>query len=72
MAKKFTYTFTSDCPYTESKQSIQIDYLEVPILGTMSNGNRKDIYFCPNSDECPHLDQYGRCPVYLQAPESTY
>ena len=74
MGRKLTYNFTGNCPYTGTRQTIRIDYLEVPVIGTMNNSNRKDSYSCPSASECPYpeQDEYHRCPVYLQAPESTY
>lgn len=72
MGRKFVYTFKGDCPYTGTQQSIRINYLEIPVLGTISNTTRKDIYHCPLSNECPYPehDNHYLCPVYRQAPES--
>lgn len=74
MTKTYTCQFTGNCPYTGSSQSIRINYLEVPVLGTMNNGTKKDSYHCTLANECPYpeQDEYHRCPVYLQAPESAY
>ncbi len=71
MTKKLKYRFTGACPYTNSSQSIEINYFEIPMLGASTPGYKKDSYYCPLVDECPYPDQdrYHRCPVYLEAPD---
>ncbi len=72
MIKKATYRFTDICPYTDTRQSIQISYFKIPVMGTLTQGYKKDSYSCPLHNECPfpERDEYGRCPVYLNAPAS--
>lgn len=74
MSKKHIVTFTGDCPYTESYQTIAITFLEIHTIGSMAPGYKKDSYSCPLIDECsyPAQDRYHRCPVYLSAPNEPY
>ena len=72
MGRKLTYNFTGDCPHAGDHQTISINYLEVPLLGTLSSGWKKDTFRCPNSDCCPP-SPYGDhrdCPLYLAAPDN--
>ena len=72
MGRKLTYSFSGDCPHTGDRQTIRINYLEVPLLGTMSSGWKKDAFRCSNSDGCtpsPHGD-HRDCPLYLTAPDN--
>lgn len=74
MTRKLTYSFTGNCPYTASRQTIKINYFEIPVIGSLTPGYKKDAYSCPLSSECPYPahDDYHRCPVYLDAPDAPY
>lgn len=43
MTKTHICHFTGSCPYTGSMQSIRINYLEIPVLGTMNNSTKKTV-----------------------------
>lgn len=70
MTKKLTFMFEGDCPHTGTAQTIKISYFEIPMMGTLALGYKKDAYSCPLYDECPYpeRDEYHRCPVYINAP----
>lgn len=74
MVQKHTFRFTGDCPYTNSPQTIKINYFEIQLIGSMAPGYKKDAYSCPLANECPYPDRdaYHRCPVYLKAPDAPY
>ena len=64
------YRFTGNCPHTNQRQTISITYYE-PSGSFDGNSFKKGEYSCPLSEECsyPSQDHYGRCPVYLDAPQ---
>ena len=72
MGRKLTYRFTKNCPQTKKSQTIQINYLESPLMGTMSTTWKKDAFHCPAFNDCPIVNQGNirNCPLYLAAPEN--
>lgn len=54
------------CPYTHKTQSILVDYIYVPMTGTLQNNYKKVKYDCHLSDEC----SIDVCPLYNDAPKS--
>lgn len=70
MINKFSYHFTGDCPQTKTKQDIQINYFEITQTCSATHAYKKDAYYCPLKQDCPfpNEDDFGRCPVYLAAP----
>lgn len=70
MRYNLIYRHTDFCPYLGCDHSIKITYAEIPIVGRLSPGYKAMSYSCDLSEECPYpqKDQYGRCPVYLSAP----
>ncbi len=69
MAKYYSFIYTGQCPYLKSSHSIRIETAEVSSLGKLSPDYKKMGYSCEHSDDCPHLDEYGRCPVFIAAPD---
>ncbi len=70
MGKKLTYSFTGNCPHTKTRQTIYINYLEIPSIDTMATSWKKDGFRCAVNDDCPpspHGD-HRNCPLYLAAP----
>ena len=57
-----TYTYTGDCPHTESEQTISIVYAKIT-MSKVGTGYKKTDYKCPLSTEC----SYSVCPVYNSA-----
>lgn len=74
MAYNYDYRYTSQCPYLKCEHSICITYAEIPILGQMSPGYKKMSYGCDYFDECPYPehDEYGRCPLFISAPDEPH
>ena len=74
MSRTITFHFSGNCPYTNSKQTIDLDYFEINMVGNMTPGYKKGNYSCPHSEKCPYPEQdpYGRCPVYLSAPDKPH
>lgn len=72
MGRKIVYRFVGECPYTNEPQAININYLEISMIGSMAPGYKKDAYSCPLAEDCPYpsQDKYHRCPVYLNAPDA--
>ncbi len=57
--------FTYECPYTQEPQTIDVNYIYVPILGVQSSNYKINGFYCTFEDECPYYDD---CPVYQKAP----
>lgn len=54
MSRTITFHFSGNCPYTNSKQTIDLDYFEINMVGNMTPGYKKGNYSCPHSEECPY------------------
>ncbi len=69
--RNITVAYTSHCPFTEQRQTIEITYTEVPIIGQRMPGYKITKYFCPYGDECPYYlhSHTGFCPVVESAPD---
>ena len=39
------------------------------LWGQEKPGYKKLSFSCENGSVCPHLDQWGRCPLLLEAPD---
>lgn len=67
-----TKTHTGYCPFLNKEHTISIEYLEVSQTQTTHRHFKRSKYECCYSDECPpeNLDEYGRCPLYLECPDS--
>lgn len=62
-------TYYSDiCPRFDEYRTIEIRYAVIPILGR-SPGYKKMSFTCDDGTDCPHLDQWGRCPLMIDAPD---
>lgn len=71
MSRIISSVYIDNCPYTNSRQRIDLDYYVIPMARSMSPGYKKGNYSCPHYGKCPYPDQdpYGRCPMYLSAPD---
>lgn len=71
MQRTLTYNFNFQCPYLNRPHSISIDYIEFFMCGTNHPCYKKGSYSCDEIDDCPFpsKDEWGRCPVYLKAPD---
>ena len=58
--------YTGECPVTGGIESIAIDYLYVPVLGTTSSNYKKALFDC-SIENCPDANN---CPIYASAPAS--
>ncbi len=61
--------YSGFCPHFNEECTIEIDYMEVPILGSMKKHFKRGSFDCYSNegDECIYAHQ-NRCPVYEQAP----
>lgn len=58
-------TYTGKCPYIKDTHTISVNYVYVPILGTLTSNYKKGTFDCSFLDECP---QSKNCPIYQNAP----
>ncbi len=74
MSKIVVSTYQGDCPNTNELHSIKIEYFEILVAGRTKPGYKKSSYSCSLARDCPYrkMDVYGRCPVYLNAPNEPY
>lgn len=56
------------CPHIDDDREITIELAEILVAGKHSPQYKKMSYDCPDADECQHMDQYGRCPLFISAP----
>lgn len=66
MTRVVTHAYTGNCPFTNAKQTIQINYFEIPVIQDLTPHHKKKNFFCVSEDECPYASQ--PCPVYQHAP----
>lgn len=57
------------CPQTKANQYIQIDFLETSCANQLTPTYKKMNFDCPDIAICKYLDSYGRCPLYIDAPD---
>ena len=69
MSRKITYQYSGQCPKCNGPHSISITYAEIPIVGQSAPGYKKMSFTCDWSEDCLYMDEYGRCPVLLSAPD---
>ena len=48
--------FTGECPYTQDLQTIYVNYMYVPILGSQSSNYKIKNFECDFEEECPYQD----------------
>lgn len=70
MNTKISYNYTEHCPYLGKEHTITIKSFEIQIGSSIDY--KKDTFYCNCINECPedYRDEYGRCPVYLNAPNN--
>jgi hypothetical protein len=55
------------CPQFNEDKTIQIG-LDPVLMTKKGVGYKKLDFNCPNVQMCQHLDKYGRCPLFIEAP----
>lgn len=62
-------SYSGFCPHFDKKLTIEIDYIEVPFLGSTSRHFKRGCFDCEanEDDDCAYAHQ-NRCPIYEQAP----
>jgi len=70
--KQVTCTYRLQCPHLNKLHEINITYAQVPMCGTTKEVYKKVESYCSEDSKCNLKDQYGRCPVYLKAPEQPH
>lgn len=68
MTKYIDSTYSGYCPKSLSTRTIGIRFAEVSFINQSSNEYKKMIFDCPDVEVCQHLDEYGRCPLFVEAP----
>lgn len=63
-----TIIYHGFCPQNRIHKSIEIELVEV-MIGSLVNDYKKMSFECADVDECEHLDEYGRCPLFIEAPD---
>lgn len=61
-------TYEGHCPQIRETRTIGIRLAEVSFIGQSTAEYKKMLYSCPDAEVCQYLDQYGRCPLYIEAP----
>ena len=70
MVRHIETLYRDVCPRFDRITEISVKYVEIPILGKMSPGYKKTSFYCADVNDCPKLDEYGRCPLVIKAPDS--
>lgn len=61
--------YSGECPRFNRQQDIRIEYQEILQSGGRKPGYKKMQCECPHISDCPHLDEWHRCPIFLAAPD---
>ena len=69
MSRSVFKLYTGICPRSDCYQTIQIKYTAIPIMGQDHPGYKKMSFSCDDVSDSSHLDQWGRCPLLLEAPD---
>lgn len=70
MNREITIHYSSNCPYTNQEQEIQITYAELLFSGSLIPDYKIARFSCPHV-ECPYPSQSRNhhCPVVDSAPK---
>lgn len=60
--------YTGFCPRFCENRTIRIQYAVISMQG-QPPGYKKMSFTCDDGTDCPHLDQKGRCPLLIDAPD---
>lgn len=74
MDREIIIQYSSNCPYTNHEQNIEITYAELLFTGSLTPQYKITHFSCPYGNECPYPSQSrtGRCPVVNSAPKQPY
>ncbi len=61
-------SYSGYCPQRHDTYTIDIEYASVSLLGNNNTAYKKMGFDCPYIDDCEHLDNHGRCPLFIEAP----
>ena len=64
----YKVSFVGHCPQINDDRRISVELAEVTMIGTPSNQYKKMSFYCPDSDDCQHIDNSGYCPLAIAAP----
>lgn len=70
MTRQIKCLYKNECPRDNRIKQISITYAEIPMPGQTAPGYKKMSFSCEDKNGCPKLDQYGRCPLLLKAPDN--
>lgn len=69
LTKYKEYPYTAECPHLATQHTIKIKYAELQMRGSLTQGYQKTGYSCEHAEGCSFMDDYNRCPVFLNAPD---
>lgn len=61
--------YSGYCPYIDKSRAIDITFSELQISGVVTPAYKKLSFACNDIESCTHRDEYGRCPLFIQAPD---
>ena len=64
------YSFKSEGPHLGKSHLIIVEYAKIEVCGTTETLYKKMSYTCREGSDCTFKDEYGRCPLYLDAPSN--
>lgn len=72
MSRQISCQYTDFCPRLNENHTIAVKYTEIPILGSHNPGYKIISYECEYSEDCTYQDKFGRCTVFLSAPDEPF
>lgn len=66
MNRTVVASFSGHCNFLNKTHSIQVEFAELNLLGSLSPGYKKLSYKCSHANQCTCLDKYGACELYYQ------
>ena len=61
--------YSGECPHAGTVKSIDVTFSVLYIAENPAPKYKKMSFSCDDVEECTCLDEYGACPLFIQAPD---
>ncbi len=69
MYRTTSCSYTGQCPFTNTEQTINIEYFVIPVTQSLTPEYKKKGIHCSVPGDCPFRGKYISCPIYSNSPE---
>lgn len=69
MDRTVTYPYTGQCPFTDTEQTVNIEYFVIPVVQSLKPAYKRKKLYCQVHGDYPCMNNPGNCPMFKNAPE---